>query len=99
MFIPDKAMQDSYLQIYIRNFSSLFLLIFPFLLFLATPPIHVSIVRRKYEIADATLENLTDGIKPFTFTTFWNNGTIKTDVVNVTILNKWDEYFRIHRVK
>jgi hypothetical protein len=45
------------------------------------------------------LENLQDGYLDFTFYVQYSNGTIKQDTVRVYVKNKWDEFYRIHRVQ
>jgi hypothetical protein len=45
------------------------------------------------------LESLQNGYLDFTFYVLYSNGTIKQDTVRVYVKNKWDEFYRIHRVQ
>jgi hypothetical protein len=51
------------------------------------------------EMWEESYENLTNVIKAFTFTAYWNNGTVSTDILNVRINGNIYDYFRNHRAK
>lgn len=51
------------------------------------------------EMWEESFENLTDGNKTFTFTSYWNNGTVSTDPVIVQISGNTYDYLRTHRIQ
>ncbi|MNE88089.1 hypothetical protein D3C80_1853520 [compost metagenome] len=66
---------------------------------LSLSPISPAQTSWRGELWKAAFSELTEGALAFTFTSYYSNGTIKVDIVEVTIKGQTLEIVGVHRVQ